>query len=161
MRDVAGKIRGSAVALTVSLLAGLLVLAPVGMWVCGRFTTEDPEAVPISDDVDATPDPEDVKSMEAFFYELPGGVLVERHFVVPKEHYSSILASLHPCRRDKRTPKWVVFGELRMTLRDNKQFDISLYLTYGRVGAFSSARGYYRGGTDKVIEDAVRAASAR
>jgi hypothetical protein len=109
------------------------------------------------------PDPEQVVSMRARLFNFPRGEKGPPPFEVPREHIPAILKALHPYQKPAWTAGWQVLGNLYLKLQGGGRFVIQLYWTGGGPGAFSSGPtirrpGYYRGGTDKGIEDAIRAA---
>jgi hypothetical protein len=97
--------------------------------------------------------------MHAKLYNSPRNLPDLPRFKVSADHVSPILSALHPCQRDPHPAKWQVLGEIEVKCRGEEERLIYLYWTGYGPGAFSAPPyGYYRGGSDQAIEDAIRAA---
>jgi hypothetical protein len=134
------------------LRAGCLLLALV-LFLVGSFVLYQrwPGEAPLSD-------ASEVKSMRAELHNSPQGLPLPQ-FDVPSHHIPRVLAALSPHERDAAPAKWQVLGSLRLVYADGRTGFIDLYSTGAAKGAFStglSNRLYYRGGTDKGIENAIR-----
>jgi hypothetical protein len=115
-------------------------------------------------EVPSIPEETEIKGITARLYNSPTSLPDLPEFEVPAEHVSTILQSLRPARRDPSPMRRQGMGYLRLVRKGGKPAYVQLYWTRDQVGAFSvglSPRGvYYRGGTDKGIEDALRKAFA-
>jgi hypothetical protein len=84
-------------------------------------------------------------------------------FDVPSAHWEPILSALRPARRDTEPAKWVVLGELRITMKDGRPFLVNLFSVPEGEGAFLAGpnveeRIYYRGGKTFALLEALEAA---
>jgi hypothetical protein len=105
----------------------------------------------------AVPSAENVSTMRAMVGNSPRQLENILPFEVPPSHFASILAALRPYQIDKRPAAWQELGELDIRCKDESRVRIQLYWTGNGPGAFQDNEGiYYRGGTDKAIEDAIR-----
>jgi hypothetical protein len=105
-----------------------------------------------------------VTSMTAQVYNSPNELPDIPVFTVPEDHVQPILDALLPARRDRSPiPKaWQVLGELKIERKDGKPTEVHLFWTAAAEGAFAvgqwGRQEYFRGGTDRGIEQAIRAA---
>jgi hypothetical protein len=86
-------------------------------------------------------------------------------FEVPRDHWEKIFGAMQPARDDREPAKWVFFADLKLTLKDGKEFKADLYKLSDPVGAFSCGETrdhwtYYRGGNSMDLMNAVNAAHA-
>jgi hypothetical protein len=104
--------------------------------------------------------------MKAFLDKSPQGLPEVPEFEVPKPHITRILAALEPAQYESQPMFWQVLGQLTCVCADGETLTVGLYRTFGPSAAFSvvpskgwsGRKPYYRGGTDKGIEDAARQA---
>lgn len=120
----------------------------------------------------ALPEAPEVQSMTASLYNSPQRLPDVPEFTVPPEHVPRILQAMRPAERDNFPAKWQVLGTVSIVTTTNESIRVQLYWTRQDNGAFSvrqvgqggglfsSGDQYYRGGTDKDIEDAIRTAYA-
>jgi hypothetical protein len=106
------------------------------------------------------PDAADVSHMTAWLFNTDVS-----EFTVPPEHVPKIMQALQPAEEvDRPRDGTMGVGELRITGRDGKATRVLLHrFESGRCHFFVVYRGrrvYLRSGTDKAIEDAIRAAYA-
>jgi hypothetical protein len=105
-----------------------------------------------------------IERMAATLYESTQGLPEVPPFIVPPEHVDSILSALVPATRAARPALCLPLGQLVLHVKDGGVINVTLYYTYDERAAFSVDRGgggmYFRGGTDRGIEDAVRQAYA-
>ena len=91
---------------------------------------------------------------------------------VASEDFPTVLKALSPATRDWSPAKWIMIGELTITCKDGRRMTVDLYSTSDPVGAFSVhpddrprnssfVSNYFRGGTDKSIEDAIKVVSEK
>lgn len=108
------------------------------------------------------PEAAEIQSMVAALYNSPQKFPDIPEFTVPAEHIPRILDAMKPAKKDDQPMKWQVLGHLKMACNDNDVVEVHLYWTrHPLFGAFSVRGGsYYLGGSDKGIEDAIRAAYA-
>jgi hypothetical protein len=105
----------------------------------------------------AVPSADNVSTMRAVVGNSPRQLENIQPFEVPPSHFAPILAALRPCQIDKHPAAWQVLGELDITCKNDSRVRIDLFWTGNGPGAFRDNEGiYYRGGTDKAIEDAIR-----
>jgi hypothetical protein len=114
------------------------------------------------------PGPEEVVAMHMLIYEDDNNPQ-DRECEVAPEYFAPLLETLQPYHEDVMLP-WTPLAYIRATLGDGTQCEISIYKIVrdgesDRESAFfverPSRRGTsYRGGTDKAIKAAVRAAGA-
>ncbi|MBL8822640.1 MAG: hypothetical protein JNJ77_08645 [Planctomycetia bacterium] len=81
-----------------------------------------------------------------------------KHEIADK-HWPAIWESLLPARRDSSPAKWIVMGDLDITLKNGNSYHISLFSVEG-VGAFAAgtnfeSRTYYRGGNSKQLKQSL------
>jgi hypothetical protein len=136
-------------------LAGLGVLAAAGTFALWLRRAE-------------LPGPDEVEAMHMVIYGDDFNPQ-DRECDVAPEHFAPLLEALQPYHKDMMLP-WIPLASINATLGDGTQCSISVYsiLRGGesdRESAFfvkrPSRRGTcYRGGTDKAIKAAVRAAGA-
>jgi hypothetical protein len=85
-----------------------------------------------------------------------------KEFDVPRQDISLILDKLAGASKDHWPAKWVVMGELKLSCKDGREFELHLYYTFRGSGAFSVGpypkQKYYRGSTDSDFENAIRKA---
>ena len=104
------------------------------------------------------PEAEDVRSIEASFYDREKHEKIE--FEVPREHWSLILSALLPARKDDSPKKWAGLGRLNFKLANGDSYLVSMYRLNHETGAFSAGptienRIYYRGGNSRDLEKAL------
>jgi len=111
------------------------------------------------------PTPSDVQAMTATLDNSPQGLPDVSEFAVLPEDIPRVLEALGAAGQDDHPAKWPVLGRLICTCKRGKTVVVDLYWTGHATGAFSVAVGprriYFRSGTDRGIEDAVRHAQAR
>jgi hypothetical protein len=107
--------------------------------------------------------------------EVEGMIVVLRskkhpvRFVVSSEHIPKLLKALTPAARDWHPSKWVGADQLKITYKDGRTATIDMYQTRDRRGAFSVhpddrprnwgwVPNYFRGGSDKAMQEAVNEA---
>ena len=74
------------------------------------------------------------------------------------EHWPAIWQAMSPASRDWSPSKWIVMGDLLVTLKDGGTTTISLYQTSGK-GAYSfGSFSYYRGGNSDQLKQALERA---
>lgn len=83
-------------------------------------------------------------------------------YEVAKEHWPDIWKAMSPASQDWFPSKWVVMGDLNLTLKRGGRYRISLYSVKG-TGAFSAgttfeSRTYYRGGNSDQLKQALERA---
>jgi hypothetical protein len=141
-----------------AILILILLLIGAGLW--WRDSLQQLFATP------RLPEADEVEAMSAYLGNSPQNLPDLPDFVIPPKHISQVLAALHPAEQDANPAKWQGLGNLFITTKDGRSVMVDLYWTSGEKGAFS-VRGtafrngvYFRGGTDKAIEDAIREAYA-
>ena len=110
---------------------------------------------------DPLPAIENIRSFSASYFDRASGGFLK--FDVPRGHWKPILSALQPARSDPDPAKWLVLGELRITLNDGRPFRVDLYSVSEGDGAFSAGptfeeRTYYRGGKTSKLIGALEAA---
>jgi hypothetical protein len=85
----------------------------------------------------------------------------EVNFTVPRKHYSAILASLQPAKKDKPN-KCVVRGSIQISHDGNRKLTICfLSAQNGEAGyeiTTTTKQYYFHGGTQEAIDDCIRLA---
>jgi len=115
-----------------------------------------------TEEVDPLPAVEEVRNATLRYFDVEARR--EIRIEVPAACLPSLFAALRPASRDPQPSKWEVLGDLEMTLRDGRPFQVDLYaLPPDGPGAFSAGetyerRVYYRGGTTPGLLDALRRA---
>ena len=114
------------------------------------------------EEVDPLPAVEEVRNTTLRYFDVDAHR--EIRIEVPADHLPSLFAAIRPASRDPQPSKWEVLGDLEMTLRDGRPFQVNFYaLPPDGPGAFSAGeryekRVYYRGGTTPRLLDALRLA---
>jgi hypothetical protein len=105
-----------------------------------------------------------IERMDATLYESTQGLPEVPGLYRPARTRRQILSALVPATRAQRPALCLPLGQLGLLLQDGEVINVTLYYTYDERAAFSVDRGgggmYFRGGTDRGIEDAVRQAYA-
>ncbi len=130
------------------LIGATLVILISGVWILARSGDTRPRL----------PDVEDVRSIEASFYDREQRTNVT--FQVPREHWNAIFSALLPARRADDAAKWPGLGRLQFKLANGDSYLVSLYNPSSEVGAFSAGptferRVYYGGGNSRDLEQAL------
>jgi hypothetical protein len=73
------------------------------------------------------PEPDQVLTMQAALYGSSRKSPEVHLFNVPPEHFAPILASLRPYVRDPNPAAWQVLGELHLTCRGRRHYQVDLY----------------------------------
>jgi hypothetical protein len=138
-------------------LAGLVVLAAAGTFALWPRRAELPR-------------PEEVMAMHLRIYE-DDNYPQDREYDVAPEHFAPLLSALEPYSEDLTKSTWIHLAYIQATLGDGSQCHIVIY-SIERSGESDSEsafyverpgrrRTFYRGGTDKAIKVAVRAAGTK